>query len=320
MSNMYQNVQDFNEAEEEKLHLECRYEQPSTNIDIPSSNNSSSRDLFYKQMSPQYQEFYSDILSFTSESSLLDAYPMEHASIHSNSSARDQVDPMNDPQFMAFLSSLSTNEQPPIPSPQQGGSSNTPVVPDSNQQQKEAEADAEDADESESQGAKKKQAKRIKVIKKRVSKSSTRLGQCEHPKHSLYRQEKYILSTHGVLPSDDVSSATSLQSLPRRGRPPKGSKSSEYVYSTSPIPTFADEEVTDAVSSSLPTQPSTSTIHVPCYPMVQLTVRPLPKRLEAVVGKSNIKVCLTCLKRSDMDPAYLQDSAYVGPQTLARRK
>lgn len=66
MSNMYQNVQDFNEAEEEKLHLECRYEQPSTNIDIPSSNNSSSRDLFYKQMSPQYQEFYSDILSFTS--------------------------------------------------------------------------------------------------------------------------------------------------------------------------------------------------------------------------------------------------------------
>ena len=142
------------------------------------------------------------------ESSLMDAYPMDHASLHSNSSARDQVDPMNDPQFMAFLSSLSTNEQPPIPSPQQGPS--TLLIPDSNQQQNDAEADTEDADQSGSQGAKKKQAKRMEVIKKRASKSNTRLGQCEHPKHSLYRQEKYILSTHGVLPSEDMSSATSL--------------------------------------------------------------------------------------------------------------
>lgn len=62
--NMYQNVQDFNEAEEEKQHPECRHTQPSTSIDIPAS--SKSKDLFYKQMSPQYQEFYSDILSFTS--------------------------------------------------------------------------------------------------------------------------------------------------------------------------------------------------------------------------------------------------------------
>ncbi|GAN10675.1 hypothetical protein MAM1_0386c10220 [Mucor ambiguus] len=307
---MYQNTQDFNEAEEEKKHPKYRYEQPSTNIDIPTSN--SSKNLFYKQMSPQYQEFYSDILSFTSgiaDRNLVDVYPMDHASVHSNSSARDQVDPMNDSQFMAFLSSLSTSEQP-----------STLLVPDSNQQQKEAEADVEDAEESESQGTIKKQAKRIKVIKKRVSKSNTRLGQCEHPKHSLYRQEKYILSTHGVLPSDDVSSATSLQSLPRRGRPPKGSKSSEFVYSTSPIPMFADEVMADTGSTSSPTQPPSSTILVPCYPMVELTVRPLPKRLEAVVGKSNIKVCLTCLKRSDIDPAYLQDAAYVGPQTLARRK
>ncbi|KAL9537799.1 hypothetical protein MBANPS3_011452 [Mucor bainieri] len=313
---MYKNTQHFNEAKEENQQPECRYEQPSTNIDIPSSNNS--KDLFYKQMSPQYQEFYSDILSFTSESSLLDAYPMDHASVHSNSSARDQVDPMNDPQFMAFLSSLSTSEQHSTASPQQGPS--TLLMPDLNQQQKDAEADTEDVEECGSQGAKKKQTKRIKVIKKRVSKSNTRLGQCEHPKHSLYRQEKYILSTHGALPSDDVSSATSLQSLPRRGRPPKGSKSSEFVYSTSPIPTFADEAMVNNASSSSPTQPSSSTIHVPCYPMVELTVRPLPKRLEAVVGKSSIKVCLTCLKRSDMDPAYLQDAAYVGPQTLARRK
>ncbi|CAO3650276.1 unnamed protein product [Mucor fragilis] len=220
---------------------------------------------------------------------------------------------MNDPQFMAFLSSLSTNEQPPTPSP------HGPcmlLVPDLHHQ-KEAEADTEDAEESESQGTIRKQAKRIKVNKKRVSKSNTRLGQCEHPKHSLYRQEKYILSTHGVLPSDDLSSTTSLQSLPRRGRPPKGSKSSEFVYSTSPIPVFPEDTTADASSSSLP---ASSTIHVPCYPMVELTVRPLPKRLEAVVGRSSIKVCLTCLKRSDLDPAYLQDAAYVGPQTLAKRK
>lgn len=64
MSNMYQNAQDFSQAEAETQHPKCRYEQPSTSIDIPSSNNN--RDLFLKQMSPQYQEFYSDILSFTS--------------------------------------------------------------------------------------------------------------------------------------------------------------------------------------------------------------------------------------------------------------
>lgn len=247
----------------------------------------------------------------------MDAYPMDHASINSNSSARDQVDPMNDPQFMAFLVSLSTNEQPVRASPR---GPSTFFAPDSNQP-KEAEATTEEAEESGSKDTMNRQAKDRKVIRKKVSKSNTRLGQCEHPKHSLYRQEKYILSTHGVLPSDDVSSATSLQSLPRRGRPPKGSKSSEFVYSTSPISTFADEDVVNSASSSSPTtQPSSSTIHVPCYPMVELTVRPLPKRLEAVVGRANIKVCLTCLKRSDMDPAYLQDAAYVGPQTLARRK
>ncbi|EPB83085.1 hypothetical protein HMPREF1544_10174 [Mucor circinelloides 1006PhL] len=312
---MYQNVQDFNEAEEEKQHPECRHTQPSTSIDIPAS--SKSKDLFYKQMSPQYQEFYSDILSFTSESSLLDAYPIDHPSNHSNSSTRDYVDPMNDPQFMAFLSSLSTNEQPTTPSPQ--GPSML-LVPDLNYQ-KGADAETEDVEGRESQDGMKKQTKRVKLIKKRASKSNTRLGQCEHPKHSLYRQEKYILSTHGVLPSDDLSSATSLQSIPRRGRPPKGSKSSEFVYSTSPIAAFADDDMVDASMSSLPTShTSSSAITVPCYPMVELTVRPLPKRLEAVVGKSNIRVCLTCLKRSDMDPAYLQDAAYVGPQALARRK
>jgi hypothetical protein len=54
--------------------------------------------------------------------------------------------------------------------------------------------------------------------------------------------------------------------------------------------------------------------------VVELTVRPLPKRLEAVVGKKNIKVCLTCLKRSDMDKDYVTHSLYVGPQQCQKKK
>ncbi|KAL0075959.1 hypothetical protein J3Q64DRAFT_1610613, partial [Phycomyces blakesleeanus] len=67
-------------------------------------------------------------------------------------------------------------------------------------------------------------------------------------------------------------------STPRRGRPPKG-------------------------VASVPSQ------HL-------MTVRPLPKRLEQVVGESSIKVCLTCLKRSDLDQAYTSHPLYIGPQQL----
>ncbi|KAI9015764.1 hypothetical protein CLU79DRAFT_837881 [Phycomyces nitens] len=67
-------------------------------------------------------------------------------------------------------------------------------------------------------------------------------------------------------------------STPRRGRPPKG-------------------------VASVPSQ------HI-------MTVRPLPKRLEQVVGESNIKVCLTCLKRSDLDQEYISNPLYIGPQQL----
>ncbi|KAJ8661282.1 hypothetical protein O0I10_003032 [Lichtheimia ornata] len=68
-----------------------------------------------------------------------------------------------------------------------------------------------------------------------------------------------------------------LGATPRRGRPPKGTKASDLV----------------------------------CPP---LTVRPLPRRLEMVVGKKNICVCLTCLKRTDLDTEYIVHPAYIGPQ------
>jgi hypothetical protein len=51
-------------SETKPKHSEGCSEQQSTNIDIPSSSNN--KGIFYSQMSPQYQEFHSDILSFTS--------------------------------------------------------------------------------------------------------------------------------------------------------------------------------------------------------------------------------------------------------------
>ncbi|KAI8645198.1 hypothetical protein BD408DRAFT_441033 [Parasitella parasitica] len=308
MSNMHQDSnQGANLSHEEKeARPKHSYPQPSTSIDIPSSSN----DLFYNQMSPQYQEFYNDILSFTSDSSLLDA--LNHSSIHSDtSSARDNaVDPMNDPQFMAFLASLSTSE--PISSPRPSLGSSMLLVPKLDVAQATVVAERAEQEEAQDTKSKRTNSKSLKTIKKRTSKSNTRLGQCEHPKHCLYRQEKYILSTNGTVPADETSTKTSIQSIPRRGRPPKGSKSSEFIYSTSPLAGFADDEAA--------VEPYNANATLSFYPVVELTVRPLPKRLETVVGKANIKVCLTCLKRSDMDPAYLQNSAYVGPQTLLKRK
>ncbi|KAI9494464.1 hypothetical protein BDB00DRAFT_818149 [Zychaea mexicana] len=83
--------------------------------------------------------------------------------------------------------------------------------------------------------------------------------------------------------NNSAVTCTKAALTPRRGRPPKGTKAIDkkavkegYVWA--------------------------------------MTVRPLPKRLEAVVGYANIKVCLTCLKRSDTDLEYLAHPAYVGPQ------
>ncbi|CEP16539.1 hypothetical protein [Parasitella parasitica] len=327
MFNMYQNSNEDNGflpgKEAKPKHSVSNYAQSSTSIDIPASNN------FYNQISPQYQEFYNDILSFTSgihilfrmlqtadyiclytDSSVLDT--LNHSSIHSITDfAKDSVvDPINDPQFMAFLTSLSTSE--PTSTSQPSQSSSTLLIPELEVAQSTIAAENKDEDEAQDTKDKKINNKCIKTIKKRTSKSNTRLGQCEHPKHSLYRQEKYILSTNGKAPADETFSSAFIQSIPRRGRPPKGSKSTEFIYSTSPLNNFAyDEPVVE---------PPYANATLPYYPMVELTVRPLPKRLEAVVGKTNIKVCLTCLKRSDMDPAYLQDVAYVGPQTLFKKK
>ncbi|KAI8371776.1 uncharacterized protein BYT42DRAFT_647549 [Radiomyces spectabilis] len=108
------------------------------------------------------------------------------------------------------------------------------------------------------------------------NKSNARLGYCQHPKHIVYRQQP---STHAT-------------STPRRGRPPKGTKTADKHLFGLP----------GSTSSPL-----------------QMTVRPLPKRLEAVVGHKNIRVCLTCLKRTDADADYLAHPFYIAPQTGKRK-
>ncbi|ORX54360.1 hypothetical protein DM01DRAFT_326585 [Hesseltinella vesiculosa] len=109
------------------------------------------------------------------------------------------------------------------------------------------------------------------TVDRHTARNHTRLGYCQHPKHFFYR----------------VSSAQTLPAgLPRRGRPPKGTKGSEQHVS---------------------------------HPIL-MTTRPLPKRLAAVVGQSNLFVCLTCLKRSDVDLDYLGHPLYVGPQPIKRSK
>lgn len=126
-------------------------------------------------------------------------------------------------------------------------------------------------------------------VVKKSSSIQTKIGRCEHPKHVIYRQEKYTL-----MPSTATADETSvMKTVPRRGRPPKGSKLSEL-----------DEFPVSPVN----------------YPIVELTVRPLPKRLEKVVGKSNIKVCLTCLKRSDSDDDYINCELYIPPQQTHKKK
>lgn len=131
--------------------------------------------------------------------------------------------------------------------------------------------------------------KKRQGMKKASTLQQTKIGKCEHPKHVMYRQEKYTL-----MPATATADETSaMKTVPRRGRPPKGSKPSEL-----------DETL------ALP-------VH---YPIVELTVRPLPKRLERVVGKSNIKVCLTCLKRSDTDEEYINCNLYIPPQQIHKKK
>ncbi|KAI9268909.1 hypothetical protein BDA99DRAFT_502967 [Phascolomyces articulosus] len=128
-----------------------------------------------------------------------------------------------------------------------------------------------------------------KPKRKRKSTSNARIGYCQHPKHIDYREENSINTSCSSSPPQCAMKAASLSSsssttmTPRRGRPPKGTKAIDkkgveegYIWA--------------------------------------MTVRPLPKRLEAVVGQVNIKVCLTCLKRSDLDQEYLTHPAYIGPQ------
>ncbi|KAI7901156.1 uncharacterized protein BX663DRAFT_515135 [Cokeromyces recurvatus] len=210
----------------------------------------------------------------------------------------NEEDPMEDPYFMAFLTSISSSE-PTLSShrypsqqqqfaflPQQfeysfnNGSSSSSGSPKSipSIKKKKKRSSLEESDMTTQKKA-----------------TSTKIGYCEHPKHVFYRQERHMSCSNG-----NESATSVMKATPRRGRPPKGSKATDFIYSTSPSSAF------------LPTDS--------CYPIVELTVRPLPKRLEAVVGKSNIKVCLTCLKRSDLDPDYIHNEAYIGPQQLSKRR
>lgn len=189
----------------------------------------------------------------------------------------DQIDPMMDQNFLAFLSLLSASEPTPAPS-----SSSLLLLQD--------DVPHEPNMSSPLIGANKISKKSSGGVK-RSSSAGSKIGQCEHPKHVLYRREK-----HTLMPSSEINSA--MKTVPRRGRPPKGSKTTEFLFSTSPVNQGENQ----------------------FYPIVELSVRPLPKRLEPVVGKSNIKVCLTCLKRSDVDEEYIHHEAYIGPQQSHHKK
>lgn len=228
---------------------------------------------------------------------------MPHHHLHQHQQQQMMLDdPMTDHNFMAFLSlySSSSNSEPTTPLFSSLPSSllllqhHTPpsIIP-------EATTPASLLSNS----SNKRRHYNKKNSTATSNNSSTRIGQCEHPKHVIYRQEKYTLT------SNTAEETNVLRTIPRRGRPPKGSKSTEFLFSTSPI---------ISPSSSV----FGSSLHQAqgYYPIVELTVRPLPKRLEAVVGKSNIKVCLTCLKRSDTDQEYLSSKLYIGPQQIYKKK
>lgn len=95
---------------------------------------------------------------------------------------------------------------------------------------------------------------------KNQNKTSTWPTQCQHPKHEDYAM---------------LASANSSTVTPRRGRPPKGSKSTD-IFETAQL-------------------------------------KRLPKRLEPVVGRQEIYVCLTCLRRSDEDIEYVTSPNYIPP-------
>ncbi|CAO3611244.1 unnamed protein product [Cunninghamella echinulata] len=150
----------------------------------------------------------------------------------------------------------------------------------------------------------------FKKIKRNKINNNNRVGICEHPKHIYYRKYNsninHILSIPSLFsssspllsPSSVYSPTTTIsqetikavtQSIPRRGRPPKGFKSNGVPMDSQ-------------------------------YCHITMTVRSLPKRLEPVVGKKNIFVCLTCLKRTDTDLDYLTNPLYIGPQTTKIKK
>lgn len=234
-------------------------------FDYCNENNNSS---YYNGQRPvniprpsQERILYEDILGYTN-----DTFTMQE---------EDQIDPMMDQNFLAFLSLLSASEPTPAPSSSLFLLQDGPFERNTSSPLLNAT----------------KHTKKGSSGVKRSSSAGSKIGQCEHPKHVLYRREK-----HTLMPPSETNSA--MKTVPRRGRPPKGSKTTEFLFSTSPVDQGENQ----------------------FYPIVELSVRPLPKRLETVVGKSNIKVCLTCLKRSDVDEEYIHHEAYIGPQQSHHKK
>ncbi|ORZ00223.1 hypothetical protein BCR43DRAFT_133656 [Syncephalastrum racemosum] len=147
-----------------------------------------------------------------------------------------------------------------------------------------------------------------KAAKLKRKSSNARMGYCQHPKHVAYRQEQpkyiYTASSESRVQCTQGGSAQDKTvvrlSAPRRGRPPKGTRA-------------IDLQTINMTKTGCPSVSGGSD----CPPSIafpwKMTVRPLPKRLEAVVGCEQIRVCLTCLKRSDQDPEYLSHPKYVRP-------
>lgn len=236
------------------------------NIDIPitTSSASTSRQL-YDQNFLHYGMTKSEYLcKMTNRTKLLD-----DGFFNLRETTTDIEELMNDSRFMAYLGCPLSNSLPTIMEPIFEKQLSTTMI---NNHDK----------------------------KKRIhSNLQTKIGKCEHPKHILYRQENYTLMS-----STSTAHETSfIKTIPRRGRPPKGSKPSDVM---------------DTRITQYPVMPSSSPVKF--YPIVELTVRPLPKRLEKVVGKSNIKVCLTCLKRSDTDLEYVHSKLYIPPQQMHKKK
>ncbi|CAO3618105.1 unnamed protein product [Cunninghamella blakesleeana] len=169
--------------------------------------------------------------------------------------------------------------------------------------------------------------------------NNTRVGICEHPKHVYYREYNSSINSILSIPSlffpssssSSSSSSLSSSSSPSLSSSPTSSYSSsslsESTFSKSPDYLLTIPQDMIKATQSIPRRgrppKGFKSNGVPInnqYSHITMTIRSLPKRLEPVVGKKNIFVCLTCLKRTDLDWDYLTSPLYIGPQSTKKRK